>query len=113
MPTLLEVVNLSAGYGAIDVLHGISLTVDKGEIVALIGANGAGKSTTLLCIAGALRPCAGRIDFDGQSLAGEPPHRLVARGLCLSPEGRQVFPRLTVLENLQMGAYTRRDRIAP
>jgi branched-chain amino acid transport system ATP-binding protein len=110
MPPLLDVDDLRAGYGAIDALHGVSLTVDKGEVVALVGANGAGKTTTLLCIAGALRPRDGRITFDGQPVAGEPPHRLVARGLCLSPEGRQVFPRLTVLENLQMGAYTRRDR---
>jgi branched-chain amino acid transport system ATP-binding protein len=110
MTPLLEVDNLSAGYGEIDVLCGISLAVNSGEIVALVGANGAGKTTTLMCIAGALRSRAGRIAFNGQSISEEPPHRLVARGLCLSPEGRQVFPRLTVLENLEMGAYTRRDR---
>jgi branched-chain amino acid transport system ATP-binding protein len=112
MAPLLEVENLSAGYGAIDVLCGISLAVNEGEIVALVGANGAGKTTTLLCIAGALRPRAGQVSFNAQSITAEPPHRLVARGLCLSPEGRQVFPRLTVLENLEMGAYTRSDRSA-
>jgi branched-chain amino acid transport system ATP-binding protein len=112
MAPLLEVENLTAGYGAIEALHGVSLTVAAGEIVALVGANGAGKTTTLLCIAGALHPRAGRISFSGQPITAQPPYRLVARGLCLSPEGRQVFPRLTVLENLEMGAYTRRDRSA-
>jgi branched-chain amino acid transport system ATP-binding protein len=106
---LLRVEGLRAGYGPIDVLHDIALTVDAGEIVALIGANGAGKSTTLMCLSGVVRPRAGAIDFDGHDLTRQPPHRVVRLGLSQSPEGRKIFPRLTVLENLQMGAVTRAD----
>ena len=109
---LLEIENLRAGYGPLDVLHGVSLTVDTGEIVTLIGANGAGKTTTLLCISGALRAHSGRIVFKGEPIDRRPAYAIVHDGLCQSPEGRQIFPRLTVLENLQMGAYTRRDKAA-
>jgi branched-chain amino acid transport system ATP-binding protein len=106
---LLEIENLRAGYGAIEVLKGISLTVDTGEIVTLIGANGAGKTTTLMTLCGIVRARSGRIVFGGTETTGMPPHKLVQQGLVQSPEGRKIFPRLTVLENLQMGAFTRRD----
>jgi branched-chain amino acid transport system ATP-binding protein len=100
---------LRAGYGPIDVLHDIDLTVEAGEIVAMIGANGAGKSTTLMAISGVVRPRAGEVHFDGQDLRAFPAHQIVRLGLAQSPEGRKIFPRLTVLENLQMGAFTRTD----
>jgi branched-chain amino acid transport system ATP-binding protein len=109
MPPLLAVENLEAGYGPIDVLHGLSLTVEPGEIVAMIGANGAGKTTTLMCVSGVVRARGGRVVFDGQELTRVPAHEVVKRGLAQSPEGRKIFPRLTVLENLQMGAYVRTD----
>ncbi len=110
MPALLTVEKLRAGYGPIDALHDISLTVDTGEIVAMIGANGAGKTTTLMTIAGIIRPRGGRIEFDGRDLAGIPAHKIVRLGMGQSPEGRRIFPRLTVLENLEMGAFTRSDK---
>jgi branched-chain amino acid transport system ATP-binding protein len=110
MPALLDVQNLRAGYGPIEVLRGISLGVEAGEIVALIGANGAGKSTMLLCISGAIRAREGRIVFGGEPIERHSAYAIVRAGLCQCPEGRQIFPRLTVLENLQMGAYARRDR---
>jgi branched-chain amino acid transport system ATP-binding protein len=106
---LLELDSVRAGYGAIEVLHGISITVDEGEIVTLVGANGAGKTTTLLTTSGVVKPRAGTVRFDGKDLAGVPAHELVSRGMAHSPEGRKIFPRLTVLENLEMGAFTRRD----
>jgi branched-chain amino acid transport system ATP-binding protein len=109
MPKLLEVENLRAGYGPIEVLQGISLTIEAGEIVTLIGANGAGKTTTLLCISGALCPRDGRIVCDGKPIERLASHDIVRAGICQAPEGRQIFPRLTVLENLLMGAYARRD----
>jgi branched-chain amino acid transport system ATP-binding protein len=109
MPPLLEVRDLEAGYGAIHVLHKISLTVEKGEIVAMIGANGAGKTTTLMCLSGIVKATAGTVTFDGRDLVRVPPHQVVRLGMAQSPEGRKIFPRLTVLENLQMGAYTRAD----
>jgi branched-chain amino acid transport system ATP-binding protein len=109
---MLEVEDLHAGYGAIEVLKGISLRVDEGEIVTLIGANGAGKTSTLMTICGCVAARRGRIAFAGQSLAGVPAHEIVKRGLIQSPEGRKIFPRLTVEENLEMGAFTRRDREA-
>ena len=109
MPPLLEVRDLEAGYGAIHVLHKISLTVEKGEIVAMIGANGAGKTTTLMCLSGIVKATAGTVTFDGRDLARVPPHQVVRLGMAQSPEGRKIFPRLTVLENLRMGAYTRSD----
>ena len=112
MGPLLQVDNLHAGYGATEVLRGVSLTVEAGEIATLIGANGAGKTTTLLCISGALAARKGQVAFQGQSVERWPAHKIVAAGLCQAPEGRQIFPRLTVLENLQMGAYARRDQSA-
>ncbi len=106
---LLETQDLHVFYGAIHALKGISLAVDKGEIVTLIGANGAGKSTTLRTISGLLRPREGSIRFEGADLTRLPPERIVRCGICHVPEGRRIFPNLTVLENLQMGAYIRRD----
>jgi branched-chain amino acid transport system ATP-binding protein len=107
--SLLHVENLEAGYGPINVLHRLSLTVDRGEIVAMIGANGAGKTTTLMCISGVVKARAGSIHFDGRDLTGVPAHNIVRLGLAQSPEGRKIFSRLTVLENLEMGAFTRAD----
>jgi branched-chain amino acid transport system ATP-binding protein len=106
---LLSVEKLRAGYGPIDVLHDLDVHVDAGEIVALIGANGAGKTTTLMAISGVVKARGGRIDFDGKPLNGIHAHDIVKLGLAQSPEGRKIFPRLSVLENLQMGAFTRRD----
>ncbi|RLQ11199.1 ABC transporter ATP-binding protein [Micromonospora sp. BL1] len=107
---LLEVEDVSLLYGRIQALHGISLTVDEGEIVALIGANGAGKSTTMRAISG-IRPVAsGRIKFAGEDITKLRADLRVRRGLCQAPEGRGIFPGMTVLENLDMGAYTRRDK---
>lgn len=107
---LLQVQDLEAGYGAIVALHGISLTVNAGEIVTIIGANGAGKSTTLNSICGVVRARRGSVTFDGRNLSRVPAHEVVRLGLAQSPEGRKIFPRLTVLENLEMGAFTRRDK---
>jgi branched-chain amino acid transport system ATP-binding protein len=111
MPPLLAVEKLEAGYGPINVLHGISLTVEPGEIVAMIGANGAGKTTTLMCLSGVVKTRGGRVVFDGRDLTADrvPAHQVVRLGLAQSPEGRKIFPRLTVLENLEMGAFTRTD----
>ena len=105
----LEVTGLEVAYGKITALRGVSLTVDKGEIVTLIGANGAGKSTTVRTLAGLHRPLAGRVLFDGTETTGQPAETIVRRGLCLAPEGRRLFPRMSVYENLLMGAYTRRN----
>ena len=105
----LEVTGLEVAYGKITALRGASLTVDRGEIVTLIGANGAGKSTTVRTLAGLNRPVAGRVVFDGKDTIGQPPEEIVRRGLILAPEGRRIFPRMSVHENLIMGAYTRRD----
>lgn len=107
---LLRVEALRAGYGPIDVLHDLDLHVDEGEIVALIGANGAGKTTTLMTLSGVVKPRAGLIEFADTTLNILPAHQIVRLGLAQSPEGRKIFPRLTVLENLQMGAFTRSDR---
>jgi branched-chain amino acid transport system ATP-binding protein len=109
MAPLLSVEGVRAGYGPIEVLKGISLEVNEGEIVTMIGANGAGKTSTLMCISGVNRVRAGRIVFRGEEIQNRPPNEIVTRGLSQSPEGRKIFPRLTVLENLQMGAFTRRD----
>ena len=107
---MLEIRDLHVNYGAISALHGISLDVKQGEIVTLIGANGAGKSTTLRAISGLVKPRAGVINFDGHNIAGLAPHVIVGRGIAQSPEGRMVFANLSVIENLQMGAYLRRDK---
>jgi len=106
---LLELHALDVHYGAIHALRGISILVGQGEIVSLIGANGAGKTTTLRAVSGMLRPSAGQIRYEGAPIAGFKPHRLVARGLCHAPEGRGIFPNLTVRENLLLGAFLRRD----
>jgi branched-chain amino acid transport system ATP-binding protein len=103
---LLEIEGIDTYYGQVQVLKGISLAVDEGEVATLIGANGAGKSTTLRSISGLVLPRRGRILFDGQDITKLPAHRIVERGICHVPEGRQVFATLTVLENLAMGAYT-------
>jgi branched-chain amino acid transport system ATP-binding protein len=106
---LLSLEGVNAFYGGIHALRDVSLNVHAGEVVTLIGANGAGKSTTLRAIAGLLAPRSGRIAFDGADIAGLPAHQLVARGISMSPEGRGVFANLTVLENLEMGAYVIAD----
>jgi branched-chain amino acid transport system ATP-binding protein len=107
---MLEVRNLAVRYGGIQALHDLSLSVPKGSIVTLVGANGAGKSTTLRTISGLVPPASGSIRFSGEEIAGWPAHRIVAAGLAHVPEGRLVFSDLTVRENLIMGAYLRRDR---
>jgi len=109
---MLSVHKLEVAYGGIKAVRGIDLEVGRGEVVALIGANGAGKSSTLKALSGLLRPSAGRIDYDGAEITGKPAYHLVRRGLAMVPEGRGVFPRLTVAENLAMGAYIHDDRAA-
>jgi branched-chain amino acid transport system ATP-binding protein len=109
---LLEVRGLEVAYGGIRAVQGIDLSVSAGEIVALIGANGAGKSTTLKALAGLLPVRAGSLRYAGEDITGRPAHRLLRQGLALVPEGRGVFPRLTVAENLAMGAYIRDDAAA-
>ena len=107
---MLELKDVHTYYGNIHALKGISLSVDKGEIVTLIGSNGAGKSTTLRTIQGINRPRSGTILLDGEELEKLPPHEVALRGVAQSPEGRLIFPRMTVLENLEMGAYARKDK---
>jgi branched-chain amino acid transport system ATP-binding protein len=107
---MLTLDNVSVNYGAIEALTGISMHVDQGEVVTLIGANGAGKTTTLRTITGLLQPRDGKITFEGEDIGGRPTHRLVARGISMSPEGRGVFANLSVRENLQMGAYLNKDK---
>ena len=109
---MLEIKKLEVSYGAIGALHGISLSVPAGRIVTLIGSNGAGKTTTLKTVSGLLKPKVGEIIYDGKNIAGLPPHEIVKRGLSHVPEGRMIFANLTVLENLQMGAYLVRDKQA-
>jgi branched-chain amino acid transport system ATP-binding protein len=106
---LLELKALKIAYGGINAVKGVDLMVNEGEMVALIGANGAGKTSTLKAISGILSPAAGRVFYAGLDVTGQPAYSLVERGLALVPEGRQVFGRLTVQENLRMGAYARRD----
>ena len=107
---MLKVTDLNVFYGPIHALKGISLEVDDGEIVTLIGSNGAGKSTTLNTITGLVKATSGAIQLDGVEITNLPPHKIVQLGLSLSPEGREVFPALTVEENLRLGAYSRRDK---
>jgi len=109
---MLNTRGLEVAYGGIRAVKGIDLEVRSGELVALIGANGAGKTSTLKALSGLLRPAAGRIDYDGAEVTGKPAYHLVRRGLAMVPEGRGVFPRLTVAENLAMGAYIRNDKAA-
>ena len=106
---LLRVAGLKCSFGQAEVLHGVHLDVFPGEIVSLIGANGAGKSTTLMCLS-RIHRSTGRIEFEGRDISGLPPEQVVRRGLVQVPEGRRIFPRLTVRENLEMGAFTREDR---
>jgi branched-chain amino acid transport system ATP-binding protein len=108
--TILDVQGIHTFYGAIEALKGISLTVHKGEIVTLIGSNGAGKTTTLRSINGLNHPQSGSIHFAGTNITREAPHDVVRLGISQSPEGRKLFPRMSVLENLEMGAFQRRDR---
>ena len=107
---MLKVKDLRAGYGKVDVLHGINLEVNASECVALVGANGAGKSTTLKCICGLIEARSGSIEFEGHRIDGLPGHSIVRRGITMCPEGRQVFAEMSVLENLEMGAHTRHDK---
>ena len=107
---MLEVEDLHVYYGAIHALKGISLKVPKGAIITLIGANGAGKTTTLTTIAGLVKARSGRIKFMGEDITNKPPHVVTQMGIAMVPEGRRIFPNLTVYENLMMGAYTRKDR---
>jgi branched-chain amino acid transport system ATP-binding protein len=106
---MLEISGLNVYYGAIHALEDVSINVEMGEIVAIIGSNGAGKSTLLRTISGLLRPRTGTIKFQGEEIAGEAPHNIVQMGISHSPEGRRIFTNMSVLENLQLGAYTRKD----
>ena len=106
--SLLEVRDLRVAYGAIEAIKGISLTVEEGQVVTLIGTNGAGKTTTLRTLSGLLTPLAGEISFDGKSLVNAKAHDIVKRGIAHSPEGRRIFPLMTVEENLELGAYSRK-----
>ena len=107
---MLELHELTVAYGGITALHGISLRVEQGTIVTLVGGNGAGKTTTLRTISGLVKPKSGRISYEGAEISGLPAHQIVARGIAQSPEGRMVFANLSVLENLRMGAYLRNDK---
>jgi branched-chain amino acid transport system ATP-binding protein len=109
---ILELADVHVSYGKIAAVRGISLSVDEGEIVTLIGGNGAGKTTTLKTISGVRRTHPGTIEFEGERIDRLAPHEIVARGVCQAPEGRRIFPRMTVKENLEMGAYHRRDPAA-
>jgi branched-chain amino acid transport system ATP-binding protein len=109
---LLELDDIHTYYGAIHALRGVTLNVEEGEIVTLIGSNGAGKSTTLRTISGQLRPRQGSITLRGKRIEGRPAHEIVELGVCQSPEGRRVFSRMSVHENLEMGAFSRRDKAA-
>ena len=109
MSPMLSIKNLELAYGKIKAVKGISFDVNEGEVVTLIGTNGAGKTTTLRTISGLLRPSGGSIEFMGQDLTSVPAHDIVTLGLAHSPEGRRIFPRMTVEENLLLGAFARRD----
>jgi branched-chain amino acid transport system ATP-binding protein len=111
MPALLELDDVRVRYGGIEAVKGISLTVGQGEIVTLIGGNGAGKTTTLKTISGVKRPASGQVVFEGDRIDDLPPHEVARAGISHAPEGRKIFPRMSVRENLSMGAYTRRDAL--
>ncbi|MEW6416862.1 MAG: ABC transporter ATP-binding protein [Nitrospirota bacterium] len=108
MEAMLKLVDVHVSYGPIEALKGIDIEVEHGEIVCLIGSNGAGKSTTLMTISGILRPFSGDIVFNGESIKGIPPHRIVEMGISQIPEGRRIFPKLTIIENLEMGGFSNR-----
>ncbi|MEF9970796.1 MAG: ATP-binding cassette domain-containing protein, partial [Oscillospiraceae bacterium] len=108
---MLKIENLSVNYGGIKAVRDVSFEVPEGEIVTLIGANGAGKSTCLRTIAGLVPAAAGKITFLDENIMGKPAHQIVTKGITLVPEGRRVFPDLTVLENLKVGAYLRKDKL--
>ena len=110
MGTMLTVNDINVFYGAIHAIKGVSLEVNEGEIVTLIGANGAGKSTILRTISGLLKPKSGSIQFEGQDIAGMPAHEIVKTGISQVPEGRRIFAEMSVLENLELGAFTRKDK---
>jgi len=110
MSAMLDVKNIEVAYGKIVAVKDISLTVNKGEIVTLIGSNGAGKSTTLRTISGLIKPRKGEITFEGRRIDGKPGHEVVELGICHSPEGRRIFPRMSVRENLELGAFLRKDK---
>ena len=107
---MLEVKNISVFYGKVQALHSVSITVDNEEIVAIIGSNGAGKTTLMKTIMGICRPSEGQISYDGKELQKLPPHKVVEKGIIYVPEGRKIFPRLSVRENLEMGAFSQRIR---
>ena len=111
MSNILEIKNLSVHFGGIKAVDGISMDIPEGKIITLIGANGAGKSTILRSVSGIVKPQGGEILFGGESLIGKTPDAIVNRGITLVPEGRRVFPNLTVLENLKIGAYLRKDKL--
>ncbi|MEU9994887.1 ABC transporter ATP-binding protein [Streptomyces sp. NPDC048370] len=110
MTALLEVEDLRVAYGKIEAVKGISFSVEAGQVVSLIGTNGAGKTTTLRTLSGLIKPSSGKITFDGQVLNGIPAHKVVSLGMAHSPEGRHIFPKLTIAENLQLGAFLRKDK---
>jgi len=112
MSAMLEVKNIQVAYGKIVAVKDVSVTVNEGEIVTLIGSNGAGKSTTLRTISGLIKPKSGEITFNGKRIDGMPGHDIVSLGICHSPEGRRIFPRMTVKENLELGAFLRNDKTA-
>ena len=109
---ILSVKNMQVSYGGIEAVKGISFDVPKGDIVTLIGANGAGKSTTLKAVAGLVKPKSGTIEFEGANITGKDPSDIVAKGITLVPEGRRVFSNMTVLENIKIGAYLRKDNLS-
>jgi branched-chain amino acid transport system ATP-binding protein len=108
---LLELSGVDAFYGRVQALHSVSVNVDQAEIVALIGSNGAGKTTTLRTISGLMHPAHGTITFSGQDITKTAAHKIVGLGICQSPEGRRLFPRMQVMDNLRMGAFTRKDKL--